>query len=113
MGVSIPDWARRLRAQVAELTLDLGIHVERRLAAADAALISSLHELADLVPESLVHGRRRARHQGCHLGINVERRLPARLPPGRLRLHELADLLCRFGTSRRAVRRRPRGLIAV
>src|SRR5690348_1901736 len=113
MRVSIPDWSRRLRAQLAELPLDLRVHVERLLAAPHPALVSGLHELADLVPESVVAGDRRAGHQGSHLGLHVEWRLAPRLAPRRLRLHELADLLGRLGARCRAVRSGARPLVAV
>src|ERR671931_833368 len=93
MGVSIPDWSRRLRAQLSQLALHLSLHVEGLLAAADPALVPRLHELPHLFPESVVADRSRPGRERLHLGLDVQRWLATGLAPGRFRLHQLADLL--------------------
>src|SRR3954467_8373210 len=76
-------------AEIAQLALHLGLHVDRFLALPDAPLVARDHELADLVAQALVGRRGRALGELRHLGLHVERRLPARHAPVRLRLHEL------------------------
>src|SRR3954465_12154018 len=85
-------------AELPELAVDLGVHVERLLALSHTALVAGDDELADLFAETLVGGRR-ARGLGelGDLGVHVEGRLAARDAARRLRLHELADLLVGLG----------------
>src|SRR4051794_26720353 len=117
MRVSIPDCRREARAEsradVPQLTVHLGLDVERVLSAPDPALVAGDHELAHLVPQRLVVTLRLARERG-HLGVHVEWRLAARLLPRRFGFHELADLHLGLGArGRRAGRRAPRSRVAI
>src|SRR5436190_16250517 len=110
MGVSIAEtgWARTRKAsgaEVAQLTLHLGLHVDRLLALPHPPLVAGDHELTDLLPQAFVRRRGRALGELRDLGVHVERRLAARHPPVRLRLHELADLLVGLRLRGRAARR--------
>src|SRR5215210_4116853 len=82
----------RSGSQIAELAVDLGLHVERRLSLSGAAFVPRDHELAHLVAQGLVVPRRRRRGERRVLGVDVERGLPARNPPRRLGLEHLARL---------------------
>src|SRR5215207_9300284 len=84
-------------AQVAQLAVDLGLDIERRLSLASASLVARDDQLADLLAERGVRTatRRRAR-EGVDLGVDVERGLPAGLAPRRLGLDQLADLRARL-----------------
>src|SRR5215210_5487975 len=83
------------RTQIAKLTLDLGVHLERLLALPQPALVAGHHELADLLAQGGVPRGRRA-GQLVELGLHVERLLAASLPPGGLGLQHLPDLLARL-----------------
>src|SRR3954467_8373477 len=102
MPVSIAETTRsqnanRRSAQVPELALDLGLDLERLLALPHAPLVARDHELAHLLPQPLVGGRRGGLGELRDLRVHVERGLAARYAPRRLRLHELADLLVGLG----------------
>ena len=82
--------------EITQLTLDLGLHVERLLALAGPPLVAGDHELADLLAQPGV-GRRRGARERRQLGVDVEPGHAAGLPPGGLGLEHLADLLLRLG----------------
>src|SRR5919201_209383 len=113
MGVSIPDWSRRLRAEFPQLTLHFGLHVEGRFAAAEAAPVAGLHELAHLFPEAVVAGHVGGGGQAGHFSVDVEGRLAASHAACRLRLHELSNLLDRLCARRGTVVGRPGPWITV
>src|SRR6188472_1417830 len=80
--------------EVAKLTGDLGVDVERVLALAGAALVAGDDELADLGDEGGIGLRRDRRrlHQPPQLGVDVDRRLAALDLAERLRLEHLPHL---------------------
>src|SRR5205807_1334539 len=94
--------------------VDLGLDVERLLAARDAAVVARDHELTDLLPQRAVGGRRAAARQRRDLRVDVERLLAAHHAARRLRLDELPDLRVGLGPRRRAARLgRTAALVAV
>src|SRR3954463_8115450 len=84
--------ARRLPREVAELTLDLGLHVERLLAAGDPPRVARLHEGPDLLHDLGILRRRRPREL-LQLLLDVERGLAAGQPAGVAGLAHLTDLV--------------------
>src|SRR4051812_24710266 len=81
----------RLPRQVPELTLDLGLDVERLLAPGDAARVACLDQRADLLEDLRVAGGGRPRELR-ELVLDVHGRLAPRRPAGVARLEHLADL---------------------
>src|SRR3954468_21471685 len=73
-------------AQLAQLPVDLGLDVQRRLSLARAALVAGDDELPDLLAQRGIGGRAGAScavpGERVDLGLHVERRLPARLAAG-------------------------------
>src|SRR3954447_24375043 len=100
-----------LPAQLGDLTLDLGVDVERWLALALAALVAGHDELADLVAQARIDGRT---GQAPDLGFHVHGSLAPALAVLVSRRHELADLLVALAHRgrRRGGRRRRRDLVA-
>src|SRR4051794_19095816 len=97
MGGSLPR-------EIAELPFDLGVHVERFLAASDAACVTRLDEGSDLL-EDLGIGRRGRPRELAQLRLDVDRLLAARLPSRVARLEHLADVVLALGPGRRRGRR--------
>src|SRR4051794_27069305 len=89
--------------KLAQLAVDLGVHVEGLLALAQTALVAGHDELANLLAEARVGAPRVAR-EGRQLGVDVQLGLAARHPPVGLRLEHLADLLLHLGAAGRRSR---------
>src|SRR4051794_23616483 len=104
---------RRLPREVAELTFDLGLDVERLLAARDPARVAGLDELADLL-EDLGIRRRRGPCELRELALDVDRRATLRRPAGVAGLEHLADVLLALrGADRSGRSARPRVQVAI
>src|SRR5256885_12655977 len=100
LSASLASTGRSLLTEVlelAELTVDLLLHVQRLLALPLAPLVAGDHQLADLVPELAVGAEAGAgglgREQLLDLGVHVEGPAPLCHAPIGARLDHLAALL--------------------
>src|SRR5438045_51953 len=104
--------ARRLPREVAELTLDFGLHVERLLPAGDPPRVARLNERPDLLHDLGILRRGRPREL-LKLLLDVDRRLAAGHAARVAGLEHLADLVVAVGPADRRRSRRVRAQIAV
>src|SRR5215210_8609018 len=87
-----------LPREIAELTRDLGLHVERLLAACDAARVAGLDELADLLEDLRIRGCRPARSDELReLALDVDGRAALCRAARVAGLEHLADVLLALG----------------
>src|SRR6059058_4200184 len=87
-----------LPRKIAELTLDLGLDVERLAAPGDAAGVAGPHQRPDLLDDLRIARRARAGERG-QLRFDVLRRLAAGATAGVAGLEHLADLSVSFGSA--------------
>src|SRR5579875_3515903 len=77
-------------AEAGDLTLDLGLDVERLLASPDPAVVAGLDQITDLLAELRID---LGRGQPSQLLIDIDRRLATAAAAGVARLEHLPDLL--------------------
>src|SRR5687768_8158166 len=87
--------------EIAELTRDLGLHVERLLAPCDPPCVAGLDERADLLEDLGVRRGRRLRELR-ELLLDVDGRAALRGAPGVAGLEHLADLVVALGRADRS-----------
>src|SRR5690349_5113003 len=92
--------ARRLPRELAELTLDLGLDVQRFLPAGDPARVARLHERPDLLHDLGIPRRGRPRELP-ELLLDVDLRLAAGRAARVAGLEHLPDLVVALGTADR------------
>src|SRR5215211_1214136 len=93
-----------LPAQLAQLTLDFGIDVERLAAGPRAALVAGDHELTDFGAQARVDDRS---GEALELRLDVQRRLALAGAPFVAGAEQLADLVVALANGGRRRRRRP------
>src|SRR5687768_3971257 len=83
-----------LPREIAELTRDLGLDVERLRAPRDPSRVAGVHELADLLEDLGIRGCGPARPGELReLGLDVDRRAALRGAARVARLEHLADVV--------------------